>query len=314
MSYYMQNKKTFYRKAFYRKAFAFSITMWIIASLLFATVVILRFAKDELGLSKGLNNKLQTQLMAGSVLESLKFYVPTADYTSTSLKNSLLVNTEYPLPSEIIVDGREYNITKELSISLRDTSSMFNIKSIPSKLVAYSLTSKNSEDLVSILKDSLDDWRDVDNVAGVNGAEQSSYKKVLVRDTKAIQDIHELKIIKGFDKIDIERIKDNFYYGRGSPLNLMLIKNRRYLAHLLGTDESFMENMLELRQTEPLKFRKNLNNLPGFDDEYMGLWLSKQFLINIKAKKERAETRIKAIISFKQLGNRPYITVSYIIN
>jgi len=302
------------KKIFYRKAFAFSITMWIIASLLFATVVILRFAKDELGLSKGLNNKLQTQLMAESALESLKFYVPTADYTSTSLKNSLLLNAEYPLPSEIIVDGREYNITKELSISLRDTSSMFNIQSLPSQFVAYVLTSKNSEDLVPILKDSLDDWRDIDNVVRVNGAEQSSYKRIVVRDSKAIQDIHELKLIQGFDKIDIKIIKDNFYYGRGVSSNLMLIKNRRYLAHLLGTDESFIENMLELCQSEPLKFIKNLNNLPGFDAEYMGFWLSKQFLVRIKAKRERAKTYINAIISFKQLNNRPYITVSFIIN
>ena len=297
----------------YKKAFAFSITMWIIASLLFATVVIVRFAKDELGLSKGLNNKLQTMLIAESVLEVLKFYVPTADYTSTSLKNTLLIDSKYPLPSEIIIDGREYNITKELSISLRDTSSMFNIMYEPSVSLAYALTSKNSEDLVLILKDSLKDWTDTDNVTSVNGAEQSSYKTVAVRDTKAIQDIHELKLIKGFDKIDIETIKENCYYGRGGSSNLMLIKNRRYLAHLLGTDESFMKSMLELRESEPLKFQKNLNTLAGYDDEYMGFWLSKQFLIRIKVKKERAQTYINAIISFKAVNNRPYITVSYII-
>ena len=223
-------------------------------------------------------------------------------------------NSSASLPSEIIVDGREYNITKELSISLRDTSSMFNIQSLPSQFVAYVLTSKNSEDLVPILKDSLDDWRDIDNVVRVNGAEQSSYKRIVVRDSKAIQDIHELKLIQGFDKIDIKIIKDNFYYGRGVSSNLMLIKNRRYLAHLLGTDESFIENMLELCQSEPLKFIKNLNNLPGFDAEYMGFGLSKQFLVRIKAKRERAQTYINAIISFKQLDKKPYITVSYIIN
>ncbi|MEA2047505.1 MAG: type II secretion system protein GspK, partial [Campylobacterota bacterium] len=233
---------------------------------------------------------------------------------STSLKNNLLLDTAYPLPSEMIVDGREYNITKNLSISLRDSSSMLNIKFATSELVAYALTSKNREDLVSILKDSLADWRDTDNFARVNGAEQSRYKEVSVRDSRAIQDIHELKLIQGFDKIDIETIKENFYYGRGSSPNLMLIKNRRYLAHLLQTDEPFMENMLELRQNEPLKFTKNLHHLPGFNDDYMGSWLSRQFLIRIRAKKERAQTIITAIISFKQLENRPYITVSFIMN
>lgn len=308
MGYCMKNKNISYKKAF-----AFSITMWIIASLLFATVVILRFSKDELGLSRGLNNKLQTQLMAQSLLESLKFYVPTADYTSTALKNNLLLDTAYPLPSEMIVDGREYNITKNLSISLRDSSSMLNIKFTSSELVAYALTSKNREDLVSILKDSLEDWRDTDTFARVNGAEQSYYNALTVRNSRAIQDIHELKLIQGFDKIGLETIKENFYYGRGSSPNLMLMNNRRYLAHLLQTDESFMENMLELRQNEPLKFTKNLYHLPGYNDDYMGAWLSRQFLIRIRAKKERAETIITAMISFKPVSDRPYITVSFIM-
>ena len=308
MRYYMQTKKISNKKAF-----AFSITLWIVASLLLASVVILRFAKNEVEVSSGLNSKLQTTLMAESVLESLKFYVPTADYTSISLKNELLLNTKYPLPSEIIVDGREYNITKNITISLKDTSSMLNILRSSSIAVAYALTSKDNEELFPILKDSLADWVDRDNVPNVNGAEQSRYRNIIVRDSKAIQDIHELKLIKGFDKVNIETIKENLYYGRGSTVNLMLINNSRYLAYFLETDESFMKSMLELRKSEPKKFMKNLNTLPGFNDDYMGFYLSKQFIIKIKAQEGRAKTYIDAIISFKQLKSKPYIIVSYIL-
>lgn len=299
-----------------KKAFAFSITMWIIASLLFATVVILRFAKDELGLSRGLNNKLQTQLMAQSVFESLKFYIPTADYSNTTLKNELLSETEYPLPLEIIVDGREYNVTKEITLSLKDTSGLLNVTYGGSSMIAKALSNRKDESLSNRLKNSLDDWRDEDNVPKINGAEQSSYrssnKKTVVRNRADIQDIHELKLIYGFDKVDFNLIESNLYYGRGTGMNLLLIDNRRYLAGLLESDESFMQDMLELRESEPKKFMRNIGRLPAYNDDYMGFWLSKQFLVTIKVNKEGARSILKATISFKKLNDKPYMTISYV--
>ena len=317
MSYYMKNKKMAYKKTGYKKAFAFSITMWIIASLLFATVVILRFAKDEVGVSKGLNDKLQTQLIAQSVLESLKFYVPTADYTLNSLKNQLLNNIPYPLPSEIIVDGREYNLTSKITISLRDTSSMINVMYGSSDIIAKALSSQKNDELSYVLKNSLDDWRDEDNVPKVNGAEQSTYQslgqKVRVRNNAAIQDIHELKLIHGFKEVDFDTIESNLYYGRGTGLNLMLINNKRYLATLLGSDEEFIGKMLELRKTEPSKFRKTISTLPNYNDDYMSFWLSKQFYIQIKVQQGEARTILNTMISFKQINERPYVAISSIM-
>lgn len=312
MDYSMMNNKISYKKAF-----AFSITMWIVASLLFATVVVLRFAKDEVGLSRGLNNKLQTQLMATSVLEALKFYVPTADYTLTSLKNELLTNIKYPFPSEIIVDGREYNLTKEITISLKDTSGLLNVSYGSSSMIAKALSSQKNEELSHILKNSLDDWRDRDNVSKINGAEQSSYssldKKIIVRNNQAIQDIHELKLINGFDKIDFKLIKSNLYFGRGVTMNLLLIENRRYLANVLQVDESLIQDMLEIKENEPLRFMKMIEKLPTYNDDYMGFWLSKQFRITIKVKKGKARSIIYATINFKQVNQQPYMTLSYVI-
>ena len=300
---------------YYKKAFAFSITLWIIASLLFATVVILRFAKDAVGLSRGLNSKLQTQMMAESVFESLKFYIPTADYTMTSLKNTFLDGTKYPLPHEIIVDGREYNITKEITVSLKDTSGMLNIMYSPSKMLSYSLVSPNNEELRSILTDSLDDWTDEDDLKKINGAEQNNYvslgKKRVVRNLRSIQDIHELKLIKGFEQVALSKIKSNLYYGRSSSLNLMLIDNKDYLSTLLGIDTRRVSNLLELRKDTPKKYINNIMGLENYNDDYMGFILSKQFIVKIKVQKEKAETRLNAIISFKKSRDRPYLTISY---
>ena len=43
----------------------------------------------------------------------------------------------------------------------------------------------------------------------------------------------------------------------------------------------------------------------------MGFSLSKQLIVKIKVQREDAETRLNAIISFKKLGDRPYLTISY---
>jgi general secretion pathway protein K len=298
-----------------KKAFAFSITLWIIASLLFATVVILRFAKDEVNLSKGLNNKLQSQIIAQSILELLKFYIPTADYTSNSIKNNLLKNTNYPLPSEIIVDGREYNITKNITISLIDTSGMVNIMYASGRSIANTLS--YDENSVTSLTDTFEDWIDVDNLKRINGAEQNNYSKfkggLKVRNSKSIQDIHELQLIKGFDKIDFDFINKNIYYGRDSSINLMLINNKRYLSFLLGLDIKSINEILELRDMEPLKFIKRVNYAPKYNDDYMGLSLSKEFIIKIKVEQDRGRTLLSTLLSFEKILNKPYMTISYSI-
>jgi general secretion pathway protein K len=301
-----------------QKAFAFSITLWIIASLLFATVVILRFAKDEVNLSRGLNSKLQTQMIAQSVFDALKFYIPTADHTFISLKNPLLEDIKYPFPPEIVVDGREYNLSKEVSISLKDTSALLNVMYASSRNIANGLLSNNNESLIATLTDSLDDWRDEDDIRRANGAEQNSYlslgKKKVVRNLKSIQDIHELKLIKGFEQISLNQIESTLYYGRSSFLNLMLIENTHYLATLLEVDKRTISNLLALRKENSKKYIKNIMRLEHYDDNYMGFRLSKQFMVQITVKISEAKSVLNATISFKKFKNRPYMTISYTIH
>jgi len=93
----------------------------------------------------------------------------------------------------------------------------------------------------------------------------------------------------------------------------MLINNKRYLATLLGSDEEFIGKMLELRKTEPSKFRKTISTLPNYNDDYMGFWLSKQFYIEIRVQQGEARTILNAMISFKQINERPYMTISFIM-
>jgi len=293
-----------------KKAFAFSFSMWIIASLLFATVIILRFAKEEVKLSTALKDKTESNLIASNILEFLKFYVPTANSEYITLENSLLEGkTPYKFPSQLRVDGREYNLSKSISLSVKDTSGLENVMYSSASLISKLLSSDRTTQ--AILKDSLKDWRDEDNIARVNGAEQNSYEKVVVRDNGAIQDVDELQTINGFNQLPLDRIKEYLYYGRGSGLNMLLIENKSYLALLLNISEEEAQNLLEIKKESIKRFRKALEQIEGYNDEYMGFYMSKQFLVNIVAVKGEAMSSISTIISFKQLSNRPYMTIEY---
>lgn len=297
-----------------KKAFALSITMWIVASLMFAAVIVLRFAKDELKISKELNNKLEVQMMTQNILEVLKFYIFTADSTSISLKDTLLNGAIYNIPKEIVLDGREYNLSKGISISLRDTSGLINVFSGPSNFIASTLTKDNI--LRNRLIDTLDDWRDKDDIPKINGAEQYGYDiknkggLLKVRNSNSIQDIDELSLIKGFEKIDFKLIQDNLYYGESGMVNLALINNPSYLGVLLNLSYQESLNLLHLREDSLTEFIKRVSSYSTFNDMYMGFSPKKQFLVTIKAQKGRAKSILNVTIDFS-FFDRPYMTISY---
>ena len=299
-----------------KSAFALSITIWIVASIMLATAVLLRFSRDYVQLSSALNDKLKTKIVAEDVLENIKYYIFTADYEFDMLSNTLLSNGKYKLPEDIIVDGRKYNISNSISISLKDTSGMLNVTTSPSAQIAYLLTKNREDALQQVLANSLDDWRDSDNVRKANGAEQAYYKSlrrertVIVRNKQDIQDVNELMLIKGFKDVGIKKIKDNIFYGRANFINLTLM-SQRYLASVLGISDRYAKELITLKESSIDDFVKEVYKIENFNDDFMGFSMSKQFLITIVVTQKKAKSIIRTIIDFKGKYPRAYLVVSY---
>ena len=301
-----------------KKAFALSIVLWIVAALLFGIATLAMLSKDTFSLTKGVNNKLKTRLIAEDVLELLKFYILTADYDSTSFMNNNLNNFSYKFPNKITTDYSWNKIGENTQIRIKDTSSMLNVFSTPPQLIASLATGDNERQFRYVLNDSLTDWIDKDNIVSLNGAESSTYelqKNVAykIRNSKAIQDVEELKLVQGFDLLSAEKwnlLKNKLFYGKGSVSNLMLI-DKSLLKQLLKITENEAEVLMKIRNEDYIKFMKLILLNKAYNDEFMGFYLSKQLRIEIKVSVDEATTIIDSVIDFKRLKDKLYTVIDY---
>ncbi len=288
-----------------RSAFALSIVLWIVAALLAGIAFFSAIAKDNILITKGIDSKLQSELTAESILELLKYYITTASYDDRALHNTYR-DTQYTLPPKIILDGREYTVTKNIKISLHDTSSMLNAFYPREEMMGYLIGGKQHRQRFYTITDALKDWKDSDNIVSLNGAEEAYYKLYKganfgPRNSPALQGIGELRLVKGIDIVPLEqwrRVKKYLYYGSSNPnINLSLIDTTilQYLFHL-NTFES--DRLDKLRMQQPVKFKYEMRNNPLFDEYLMGFSLSMNIMIRIEVDFQDARTILETLIQF----------------
>jgi len=301
-----------------KNAFVLSIVLWIVAAILVGVTAIAMFSKDSVSLSTKLNYKLQARLSAQSVLEALKFYIATANYDNNSLINANFTNFTYKLPKKIVLDGRSYMLDKNITIKLQDTSSLVNVLTSSCDTIAFLATTPTQRALRHTISGSIADWRDTDNMTRLNGAENPTYefkKKVTykARNSDAIQDSQELRLINGIDtipQVQWQNLRKMLYYGRTGVINLALI-NSYYLSFLLQIDNSYAKTLIDIRSEDMNKFIKIVSALPKFNDGYMGFYISKQFKIEIVVNKSGARSILKTLIDFHPTKQYEWTTESY---
>ena len=290
-----------------RGAFALSIVLWIVAALLLGIAFIVNVSKENLILTKELHNKLDARLEAESVLEALKYIVLTSNYDNNSLL--LNANTPYKFPKKIILDGRKYKLSNEISISLQDASSMLNVIYPNRNLIASFLTINNERELLYTIKDSIKDWEDKDNIVSLNGAESSFYnlKKGLnfrPRNSAALQSVNELRLINGINSISEKRwksLKKYFYFGSSATVNLTLLDST-YLGKLLKLDFIDAKILHRYEMNDIKKFMEYARKNKNFDEDSMSFALSFKIKIDIIVKNHTSVSRLHAFIDFKSMS------------
>ena len=301
-----------------KKAFALSITLWIVAALLFAIATLATLSKDSFYLTKGLNDKLKTQLIAEDVLESLKFYVLTANFDSASFKTAIFDDFKYKFPHQIVADNRWYIIDENISLRVQDTSNMLNVMKTSPVTIANLATNSEQRQLRYVIEDSINDWKDKDNIVSLNGAESSKYElqanlKYKIRNSVAIQNEEELRLINGISAIEEQKwkiLKTKLYYGEGNIANLALV-DANYLGFLLNINESQANALIQTRKTNMAKFIKLAYQSKEFNEEHMAFVLSKQLKIEIRVNAQNATSIILTLIDFQLKRNHVYSIIKY---
>jgi len=305
-----------YLAATKKRAFALSIVLWIVAALMLGAVSIAHFAKDSVKLTQGVNDKLKTRIITQDIFEILKFYLLTASNDSNSLRSAKQINFIYKVPRRIIVDGRDYNLSKNIKISIQDTSMLLNVFHLSPTIVAKIATTNNQTQLRNIIKDSLKDWLDKDNFVSLNGAEASRYVNYPIRNEPTVQNVAELRLIKGIHTLPLSHwnhLKHRFYYGRASTLNLALV-DETMLSAFLDIDMDYAKELVNIRKNnmnEYIRLVSSLAEKKKYDRSEYGFHLSKQYKIKIIVELGDVRTILKALVDFKGRKNKVYTIINY---
>jgi len=277
-----------------KKAFALSIVLWIVMILFLSIVFIASISKDNLNNTYMLKDKLNSQIILNNYFEALKYYILTSTNNGRLLSNNENI---LELPNSIIVDGRDYKINKNITISVQDVSSLVSY----TKLYTFLDVKKYHELYISLI-DTINDWLDIDNIQKLNGAESSYYIKhkfaYIVPNVNLLQSIDELKLIKGVRELGILYGKDykkEVTY-RYTHINFLLIDKKRLasLLHLTLTESTYL---IQLRDKNYKQFINIIEKNKYFNDSYMDFSLSYIFRIKIRVKLDsNVQSKLSTVI------------------
>jgi len=282
--------------------FALSIVLWIVAALLLGIAFIMSTSKENVAITKALDVKLKTRLEAESLVEILKYAMLTSDYDSRSIY--IKENLPYNFPKHLILDGREYKFNKDITLTLRDTSSMLSVFHPNFDLIALFAT--DDRELSYSIRDSIWDWIDADNSVRLNGAEEAFYRfnrsaNFGPRNYSAVESVDELRLIKGvydLSEAEWDALRPYLYSDNQTSLNLALLK-REYLQKILKLDDSQGRLLQEYRDSDMKKFYTLVNANKNFNNEVMNFSLSFLIDIHLHVKKSLAATKLHTLMGFK---------------
>ena len=292
-----------------RTAFALSIVLWIVAALMFGITTLLIFSKQNNQHAQAISDKLESQIMVEEVLELIKYYVMTADNEFITLKNDLPMTSRYTLPVQLKLDDTPYKLANNCTIQMLDTTGLLNVMySSPAQFAAEASATKSltkKRQIALTMTDSLLDWIDPDIFVRLNGAESNSYKikyrvPYTTRDHRIVQDIEEIRLVHGFDKLSDKEWKvltTKSYFGLANPPNLLLMTSEQ-LRLSFSLSSLRAKELIRLRKKNTQEYLMSINALDTYDEDNYSYSTSKQIRIIITVVKGKAVSKLSTVISF----------------
>lgn len=298
-----------------KNGFVIATVLWIVAGLMLVALLVAFFSKDTVKLSTAVEQKLQAELEAQSILEQLKFYISTSNYDNTSLLNSTFTKLGATYPAKVVLDGRWYKLAPNKRFRIKDSSATFSAFALSPYI--FSRFSTQNVAKQNIIRDSILDWLDQDNEVRLSGAERYYYQnekaaKYHPSNLYRLQDLAELELVRGMNSLSTKELTDirqNTYYMNGSNVNLALVSPKMLSAYLNIT-LSQAQSLVELRKGDLQSFAKELRRFDGYNEDSMGFALSKQFIIEIEVKQKQAKAILKTIIDFRPNKDHFYTVIS----
>ena len=296
-----------------KKAFVLSIVLWMIVIFMITTAIVLSFAKKSVNLSSALENKLLSQLEAKSTLEIMKYYTTTTPYeyiTFETNKMDIINRIVTSLPDRIIMDGREYNISKNTTISILDSGGLYNGYYIDIDDIALNVYSKIREySQYEALKNSLKDWLDRDEFISLNGAETFFYKINLKKEFGSrnkgyIDNVDELFSI--YHMKNNHYLKTHFFKGYNGARNIFFLTKPELSKYFDNWSSLYIDNLISIRSKNLMEYLNIIKSNKKFNNDLFGSVFSGEYLITIKTNIKGSISVIKAVV-LQKLFNKHYL-------
>jgi len=289
-----------------RKAFALALTLWIVAIMSLVTALYLNYGKITVQKTKLLNKKLDAIFKVESTVELLKFYGVTGEFLSNTIKNKILQRNFPSFPNQIFTDGRETKWNKQI-IKIQDISGLIGTADMDA-LVNYIISNVNiSKDKSVIIKESMLDWLDSNEITNLNGAEAPFYSHkglgYTPRNENYIASLDEIFLLKGLVGVKINRKK----------LKSKLILSSFVLRNILTMDINVLSALYhfsKIEQEQLIKAKKESNKTfvrlfyelrpKELNSELTGLSSSRIMKVLVSFKDKEIYEEVSFIISFRQ--------------
>lgn len=270
--------------------------------------------KEHLRAAEALKVKSEAMLEARSAFDALIYLLLSS--VRNQKEAAFLSGNELIGAVNMPLNGDEVKVREGLKVSVRDSNGLVSLSSLNEAALKRLIEMLSGQDATGII-DSYLDWIDRDNLARVNGAEESYYKSKglpYAPRNMPIQYKEELAFIKGMDRELLKKI-DPYITTLPSPAFNPNTASETVLRAYLNIDERTVRTLMDYMSKKPVTSDGQLFNLTGrrIDTGEGGAFYPSYFMeVTIKAGSPVPLYTIRAGIDLRQTVRGPYSVLYWV--
>lgn len=282
------------------------------------TLFVIKVSRNILFSSRMLMDKLYATLQAESTIEEIKFYASTGRFYPEYISNAI-PSVRYP--QRIYLDGRREKINKKTEIIIQDAGAKLNVWSPYTNAMSSLLREEGVVDRenATIIRDSLLDWYDKDNLKHLNGAEGPYYRFNLgvsytPRNFPGVQSIDELHLVRGLtDERVFKKLRPNLILTYRWMPNLNTV-NTDTLAALLKIPKAIAQQVVHYRKVKGFLTAEDIRRITSITVSPSNFRFFPSFTLDIKVASlfNTAGEKIHCVVSFILDEHKPFRVLKWV--
>lgn len=299
------------------------IVLFLVIILTSGGMFALHIAKQEISNTASLFDTVEAQIEAESQIEIIKFYASSGHFTQNRIENNTLnkISSTYlqtPYPEVLYIDNREQNITSTLSLKLQDTAGLLNAMYPDANAISELLNNTKKFNHTDTLRDSVEDWFDLDDFHRINGAEENYYREqkfaYTPRNAHISQSREELRLIRGIADLSVDQWEYLSRFLVLSPVSAFNFATApsELIAAKLHVSVKELDGLEELRRRDLVEFVKRIRVIgTGYNPETSGIFPSKIVAVQVTVRRNNAKVHATALLDCTDYDDAPLHVISW---